>query len=388
MAEPPSSSAELAADADRRAAQRDFRGARAALEQAVALAGDDVDLWLKLTAMCRADGDLAGALAAVRGGLRVDPLHFLALLIRANILEQMQDPASGEAYGQALAQQPDGAPAPALQRMIDHARERHRADTSARLARLEAAMAPVAAGASPDEATRLARFRTNAVRLTRPYHSEPTSYHYPGLPEREFHDRASFAWLAGLEAATDAIAADFARVAAAEHAQLIPYIQYPDDVPLRQWKELNHNPAWTAIHLWRNGRHIDANARHCEATMAAVADLPMPDIAGCSPNAMFSLLAPGAHIPPHTGVANTRLVCHLPLIVPDGCWFRVGAETRPWRRGEAWIFDDTIEHEARNEGDALRVILIVDIWHPGLGPAEREAVSAMMGADAGRTGVP
>ena len=386
MAKPPSSSVDLAAEADRRAAQRDFRGARAALEQAVVLSADDVELWLKLSAMCRADGDLVGALAAVRGGLSAEPLHFLALLIRANILEQMQDPAAGEAYGQALAQQPPGTPAPALRGMIDHARERHRAATAARLAQLEAAMAPVAAGASPDETARLARFRTNAVRLTRPYHSEPTSYHYPGLAEREFHDRATFAWLAGLEAATGAIGEDFARVAAAEHAQLIPYIQYPDDVPLRQWKELNHNPAWTAIHLWQNGRRIEANARHCEATMAVIAQLPMPEIRGFSPNAMFSLLAPGAHIPPHVGVANTRLVCHLPLIVPDGCWFRVGAETRPWRRGEAWIFDDTIEHEARNESEAVRVILIVDIWHPGLGPIERDAISAMMRADAGRSG--
>ncbi|PPJ40549.1 aspartyl/asparaginyl beta-hydroxylase domain-containing protein, partial [Pseudoxanthomonas sp. KAs_5_3] len=88
----------------------------------------------------------------------------------------------------------------------------------------------------------------------------------------------------------------------------------------------------------------------------------------CSPNAMFSLLAPGAHIPPHHGVANTRLVCHLPLIVPDGCSFRVGAETRCWRRGEAFVFDDTIEHEAANESGMLRVVLIFDLWHPGLAP--------------------
>ena len=95
------------------------------------------------------------------------------------------------------------------------------------------------------------------------------------------------------------------------------------------------------------------------------AELDQPDIPRRGPNAMFSLLAPGAHIPPHTGVANTRLVCHLPLIVPPGCWFRVGAETRDWEVGKAWVFDDTIEHEALNPSDALRVIFIVDTWHPG-----------------------
>ena len=97
-----------------------------------------------------------------------------------------------------------------------------------------------------------------------------------------------------------------------------------------------------------NGERVEANARHCPTVMALLGGLDQPIVAGRSPNAMFSLLAPGAHIPPHTGVANTRLVCHLPLIVPPGCWFRVGAERRDWRVGEAWVFDDTIEHEAMN----------------------------------------
>jgi aspartyl/asparaginyl beta-hydroxylase (cupin superfamily) len=48
--------------------------------------------------------------------------------------------------------------------------------------------------------------------------------------------------------------------------------------------------------------------------------------------------------------------------------------------GEAWVFDDTIEHEAMNGGDALRVLLIVDTWHPDLSPDERAAVGAVMAA--------
>jgi len=374
--------ADLIGEADRRAASRDFRGAREALERAVAAAGDDIELRLKLAAMCRADGDSSAALAALSGALRIDPLHFLALMIRANILEQIGDAEAGEAYGRALAQRPEGAlPAP-IQHMIEHAEARLAAHQAARLARLEAAAR--GASASPEDAARINRFCRNIARLSRAYHSEPTDYHYPGLAELEFHDRSAFPWLARLEAATDLIAADFARVMEAEHAQLVPYIQYPDDVPLRQWAALNRSSDWSAIHLWRNGMRIEANARHCAPTMELLGSLPMPDIAGCSPNAMFSLLAPGAHIPPHVGVANTRLVCHLPLIVPGDCWFRVGAETRRWRRGEAWIFDDTIEHEARNESNSLRVIFIIDIWHPGLSPAARDAVAAVMGADVAR----
>jgi aspartyl/asparaginyl beta-hydroxylase (cupin superfamily) len=110
--------------------------------------------------------------------------------------------------------------------------------------------------------------------------------------------------------------------------------------------------------------------------------MDQPAIGGCSANAMFSLLAPRTHIPPHVGVANFRLLCHLPLIVPERCWFRVGAETRNFAEGQAWIFDDTIEHEAKNESDCLRVILIFDIWHPDLSPAERTAIQAAVSAAA------
>ena len=95
---------------------------------------------------------------------------------------------------------------------------------------------------------------------------------------------------------------------------------------------------------------------------------------------MFSMLAPRTRIPAHTGVANTRLVCHLPLIVPSGCGFRVGDTVREWREGEAFVFDDTIEHEAWNDSDQLRVVLIFDLWAPALSEAERIAVAAIIPA--------
>ncbi|MBN8502451.1 MAG: aspartyl/asparaginyl beta-hydroxylase domain-containing protein [Sphingomonadales bacterium] len=113
---------------------------------------------------------------------------------------------------------------------------------------------------------------------------------------------------------------------------------------------------------------------------ALLADLPQPWIGGCGANAMFSLLAPHTGIPPHVGVANFRLLCHVPLVVPGRCWFRVGEQVRHWERGAAWVFDDSIEHEAMNETDALRVIMIFDIWHPDLSPAEQAAIATMVSA--------
>jgi hypothetical protein len=364
--------------ADAAAARGDAAAARGLLEQVTASAPERAETWLKLAAMCRAMGDLDGALAAASGALKLDPLAFLPLLLKASLLDQAgREEEAGETYGYALAQLPEDLPSH-LSGMVPHARTRHAAFVEKSLARMADAAERKAGGLSEPERRRVERFRTNIVRQTRPSHSEPTHFHYPGLREREFHDRDAFPWLPALEGATDAITADFHRVMAAERAELVPYIQYPDDVPLRQWAALNRNRDWTAIHLVQNGAVIEANARHCPATMALLGGFDQPEVPRRGPNAMFSLLAPGAHIPPHVGVANTRLVCHLPLIVPEGCWFRVGAETRSWEPGEAWVFDDTIEHEAKNPSEALRVILIVDTWHPDLSPAERSAVTAVM----------
>ena len=250
--------------------------------------------------------------------------------------------------------------------MIAHAEQSYGRFQEETLARLRGALP--GAEAPVDEQARIDRFCTNIARLTRPYGQEPSHFHYPGLPPVEFHDRSHFPWLAELEAATAAIREEFDALIATEAAELVPYIQYPDDVPLRQWEALNRSRDWTAVHLLQNGRRVERNARHCPHTMALLERLPQPDVPGASPNAMFSLLAPRTRIPPHTGVANTRLVCHLPLIVPQGCGFRVGAETRAWQPGTAFVFDDTIEHEAWN--DSARASGRVHLRPLGLG-AER-----------------
>jgi aspartyl/asparaginyl beta-hydroxylase (cupin superfamily) len=92
---------------------------------------------------------------------------------------------------------------------------------------------------------------------------------------------------------------------------------------------------------------------------------------------MFSILQPRTRIPPHTGFSNVRSTVHLPLVVPEGCGFRVGGETREWRPGHAWAFDDTIEHEAWNDSDRPRAILILDVWNPLLTDVEQAAVRSM-----------
>ena len=371
-----SDSSTLEQQADRAAAAGQFAVARSLLEDAVKVDTSSAALWTKLSAMRKASGDLRGALAALDQSLAINPLDFSSLLYRAVILDALGDPGAGQEFGHALAQAPpdDDLPEP-MKPAVAHARQKWEAFQAGRESRL--------LGALPDGLTafqreKAARFISNYSRRTRAYHQEPSDFHYPGLPEIEFHDREQFAELDAIEQQTDAIKAEFEALIAAEAAEMVPYVQYPDRIPLRQWKELNNNPQWTAIHLLQRGEQVDTNARHCPRTMEALGKLSQPVVAGASPNAMFSLLAPHTRIPPHTGVANTRLVCHLPLIVPPSCGFRVGETTREWKVGEAFVFDDTIEHEAWNDSDELRVVLIFDLWPPALSAAERAAVAAII----------
>ena len=370
--------ATLVSQADRATAAGDLKTAEDLLLQASEAAPEDFALFMKIAALQRGTGRPQLALASVHRALTLRPLDFTALLLRASLLQRMNEATAGEAWSHALAQKPAGEIPQHLHQVVAEAEARVEKWTAEREAKMTAAMQQAEAVADAEERQRIQRFRTNVLRRTRPYHSEPTHFHFPGLAEREFFPRRLFPWIEALERETDAIAAEMQSVMAAERAELIPYVQYAEHLPLDQWRELNNNRDWTAIHLLKNGDTVAANAELCPRTMAVLTQCDQPCIRGGSPNAMFSLLAPGTHIPPHVGVNNTRLVCHLPLVVPEGCWFRVGAETRFWKRGEALVFDDTIEHEAMNPSDRLRVVFIFDIWHPDLTAVERDAVTALL----------
>lgn len=364
----------VVSEADRLMAAGDFRGARDVLEACAGHDPQEIDFWRRLATVRRACGAAAEAVLAVDRALALAPLDFISLLLRASLLELLGNASAGEAYGRALAQMPPGEPVPQMAGAIRRARTAY----SAYQSDLERQLM----GALPDDEAnhRIRRFITNISRRTRPYHSEPTHFAYPGLRVAEFHDRSDFPWLKQWEAASEVIAAEFSAVVAAKSSELVPYIKYAAHEPVAQWSSLNNSRDWTSIHLIQRGNVCGANARHCPQTMDLIRSFPQPHIPGCGANAMFSLLAPHTVIPPHAGVANFRLICHLPLVVPPGCTFRVGAETREWRRGEAWVFDDTVEHEASNPTDEMRAIMIIDCWHPDLSAPDKEAITAVVAA--------
>ena len=198
------------------------------------------------------------------------------------------------------------------------------------------------------------------------YKNECHGIYFPFLPADEFFDRQHFPWLDQIEARTDAIRAEALALLRDGGEAIRPYVRQDPGTPQNKWSALDHSLAWSACFLWEYGEPNEAVCARCPETVAALEAAPRNRIPGKAPSAFFSILAPKAHIPPHTGVTNTRAIVHLPLVVPSGCRFRVGGETREWREGEAFAFDDTIEHEAWNDSAEPRIVLIFDVWNPHL----------------------
>jgi len=202
-------------------------------------------------------------------------------------------------------------------------------------------------------------------------------FHYPFLPADEFFDRSHFPWLADLEAQAPAIRRELEAILAGPDPGLAPYIDMPSGTPANLWSELDKSPNWSALHLWRDGERCDAVCERAPETAQIVEALPLARMPSRAPAVFFSILKAGKRIPPHTGVTNIRSIVHLGLIVPPGCGFRVGGEVRQWREGEAFVFDDTIEHEAWNDSSEDRAVLILDCWNPHLSDAEQAMILRM-----------
>ena len=207
----------------------------------------------------------------------------------------------------------------------------------------------------------------------------PAFLYLPGLAPRSFFERTEFPWTAGLEAETPRIREELDAVLASDQG-LEPYVKVDANVDPQQWRTLDRSRAWSALHLIKAGTRDELNSARCPQTLRALEGVPLPRVPGHAPEAFFSILDPGTHIPAHFGLANYKLATHLPLHVPPDCSIRVGNETRGWHEGECLIFDDSFQHEAWNRSEQRRAVLIFDVWHPDVTPAEREGIAALVEA--------
>jgi aspartyl/asparaginyl beta-hydroxylase (cupin superfamily) len=354
----------------------DPSAARPLLEQAAAREPLEPVLWLNLAQCRRMQGDTAGELVALDQALALQPRFYPALLQKATWLERQGKPKqAAHLYNFFLHCLPPPAQQLQLKPAIEYAQRVVTADRAALGALIEQRLGTATQRTHQDRA-RFDHCIDVLLGRSRVFTSQPTLIHFPKLPAIEFFERQDFPWLDELEAGTDAMREELIAVLAdpASDAEIVPYVDYPNDKPLDQWRSLNRSKQWSAYYLLKDGMRINSHLARCPRTAALLDAAPLADIPGQAPTAFFSMLQARTRIPPHTGVTNTRLVCHVPLVLPPGCGFRVGSETRQWETGKAWVFDDTIEHEAWNDSDEPRYILIIDLWNPYLTEAEREWV--------------
>lgn len=211
------------------------------------------------------------------------------------------------------------------------------------------------------------------------YLQEPKVFYYPGLPQRRFWEASEFPWLQDMLALVPQMQAELAAVIEGGDAGFDPYVRHDPNRPAPA-NHLLGKADWSAFHFWRDGMVVEENAARCPATMTALEHAPLPIIPGRSPNAHWSSLLPGAHIKPHCGMLNTRLICHIPILTAPACWLRVGSETRGWEPGVPLVFDDSIEHEAKNDGPQRRVVLLFEIWRPEIAAEDRAAIARIFQA--------
>lgn len=172
-------------------------------------------------------------------------------------------------------------------------------------------------------------------------------------------DARDFAW-------TQMLRHDWAAI----RAEALAVLEQPEAVPLLDEVSPDHKRIappgkWRSFFLRGYGCDIAENMKRCPRTTRLARKVP-----GLN-SAFFSILAPGAHIPPHRGVTKGLMTCHLGLIVPDGnVRMRVDREIVRWADGETLVFDDTYEHEVWNDTDETRVVLLIQFARPLRAPGK------------------
>lgn len=359
----------------------DLKAARELLIRTAQVRERDPLVRTTLAVVLRELKDPEGERAALTDALDIDPYYLPALLSLGAWQERNGYPrAAAVTYRNALQLAPEERTWPAeLRDHLAHGRGVAERNAAALLAHLEQATEAARGRHRGADFARAHETMSILAGRTRPYVQDGAMLHVPRLPAIPFYPRGDFPFLAAIEAETETIRAELlAGLRGLEG--FAPYVQYPPGVPVNQWAELNHSDKWSSLFLWQDGKPVAENHKRFPKTAAALANIPMADLEGFCPTAMFSALKPGARIPPHTGETNARLIVHLPLVIPQNCSYRVGYEWRRWVEGECLVFDDSIEHEARNDSDQMRIVLIFDIWNPYLTLAERDVVSTALNA--------
>ncbi|HEY1992386.1 MAG TPA: aspartyl/asparaginyl beta-hydroxylase domain-containing protein, partial [Gammaproteobacteria bacterium] len=303
----------------------DVRSALQLLLQATERHGDNANLQKNLGIASRAAGDTARSLTAFERAFTLQPGMAAAYLNHGALLAELgrKDEAltsylrgfeAAEATGLFI----DFARVPAgIRNLVEKAAAAVRDE---RLQVFRRALAPLEAEHGKASLARvwhcLESYLGLRSRVALPTGQRPTFMSFPGLPARAWYEHDEFPWMPELERHTGAVREELLAVMAQDRG-FRPFVEMPREHPgAEYWKALNHSPDWNAFFFYRDGRAYSENQARCPVTTRVLDAAPLNRVADHSPESLYSILTPGAHIPPHTGVINVRLVVHLPLIVP------------------------------------------------------------------------
>ena len=359
------------------------------LEQALRADRRRPMVYQNLGLVYKARGDLQQALAAINQALALQPDSYPFLLHKGSILQDLELQEQALAcYQHALRCLP-AAPKAMIDNLALHENIRTLIRGALEFVRrsqivlVNKYVDPVTAHYGKQALERVHSAAKIHLQITEPHYQHflqrPAYLYIPDVTPQAFFERDEFDWISSFEGATSQIRTELETILA-NNNNLTPYVKIDENMDPQQWRGLNGSSQWSAYHLLKGGTIVRDHGTYCPHTLDAISRLPLPKIAGHAPEAFFSILRPGTHIPPHHGVGNYKLAAHLPLIVPDNCVIRVGHESRSWTEGQCLIFDDSFQHEAWNHSTSLRAVLIVEIWNPLLSKAEQEGVAALIAA--------
>lgn len=377
---------------ERALADGEFAQAKQLLERAVEEDGGDIQLLKNLGLACMGAERLDEARFAFDRALTLEPDFFTGRLYLGGVLEALghRDAALREYYLSILAAQrrgrwlgPDTTPE-ALRELVTGAM---RFIDAGRKQRFVEALEPLRTSHGDEALARfdqaLAVFQGEAQAAPGDAGQQPTFLYFPGLPATRWLEREWFDWYATLEDGAAAIREELLAVLHAPPAP--PLFGLPGGgpeaaAPAAGDASSRQRPAWDRFAFYRRGVRDEENGARCPRTAALLESLPLVRIHGLAPEIAFAALAPGVRFGPLRGATNMRVVTHLPLIAPAGGVLVVGGEERAMQEGRCITFDDTFEHETRNDAAETCVVLTLETWHPLLSPVEREAIARLIEA--------
>jgi len=377
--------AQLLASAQTSLKNRDPARALVLLRQAQTLAPGDPSIWQGIGVACLTLRRPEEAANAFRSALKLAPnFHVARLQLGDALVAAGQSRAALLTYHRALRDARmagqwlgDASTPPALRASVQRA-SRHVVQGQREI--YERLLAPLRARYGRDALARVEQcVAMHLGEIPRPIpdpRQRPLGLYFPGIPALRYPPRERLPWLRELEGATDAIRHEALKLA--ENPRAVEPFHGRGRTPEELRSHLagtRGTPSWDAAFFYRHGQRFEANAMQCPATASLLESLPLVRIPDIAPEICFSILRPGTHILPHSGVTNTRVVVHLPLVVPPDCALNVAGEVQAWQPGRCLVFDDTFEHEAWNRSDAVRIILLMDAWNPHLTEVERAAVT-------------